>query len=136
MAKSKSTRIQARKSSSAQPMIIEEDLRPPTAAERRKGLKAIKALGLLQGNTPVNFYDLLNELLDVKGAIRLSQEAISKARDLMSDEGEKICTRELLEATDGVLSIALRALDQAYEHIDVPAIRDAWPTSPEEVTHG
>jgi hypothetical protein len=109
------------------------------AAERRKGLKAIKAVGLLQGNTPVNYHDLLNELLDVKGAIRLSREAVSRATDGVVgnvDKDEQIDVQELLSAAEGVLGMALRALDQAYEHIDTPAICDAWPTPAAEVAHG
>jgi hypothetical protein len=61
--------------------------------------------------------DVLNALLDIKGAIQLCQQASSN-----DTSGS-----ETIPAIDGTLTIAEAALERLYERLDVDAIRDAWP---------
>ena len=66
--------------------------------------------------------DVLNALLDIKGAIQLCQQASSN-----DTSGS-----ETIHAIDGALTLAEAALERLYEQLDMDAIRDAWPTRNQE----
>jgi hypothetical protein len=69
--------------------------------------------------------DVLNALQDIQSAIKLCQQAA--ANDTSGSE--------TTPAIDGVLTLALAAVERLYEQIDAEAIREAWPAAAEEVAH-
>ena len=86
-----------------------------------------------------NHGDLLNALIDIRGAVRLSHRAVSTAADLVGEHlpaDEAGGTGNILTDADGALTLVETALQRLYDQIDAPALRQAWPTSTEEGAHG
>ena len=62
---------------------------------------------------PVNYYDLLNELIDIKGAMRLARDGLEKAGDNFVgnvDRDEIVDPKELISAAHSVLGMAMQTL--------------------------
>lgn len=70
--------------------------------------------------------DLLNALLNLKGAIRLSREAVYN--QMNGNDG--------LVAAEGVLQLAENEMERIYAMVDCSRIAKAWPNAAEEVAHG
>ena len=88
---------------------------------------------------PVNYYDLLNELIDIKGAMRLARDGLEKAGDNFVgnvDRDEIVDPKELISAAHSVLGMAMQTLEHTYAQLDHSAIRESCPKSDEAVAHG
>lgn len=77
--------------------------------------------------------DVLNALLDIKGAVGLSRRAVSNTMDVVTLEHHALESQETLSATESVLTLAESAIERLYEQLD--AMRNNWPTAAEEVAH-
>jgi hypothetical protein len=67
--------------------------------------------------------DVLNALLDIKGAVRLSRQTV----------GDNVDGNASIEAVDGVLTLAEAAIERLYLQLD--GMRDTWPQVAAEVAH-
>ncbi|MDB6083721.1 MAG: hypothetical protein JWN43_1602 [Gammaproteobacteria bacterium] len=78
------------------------------------------------GAAPSDHCDVLNGLLNLKGAIRLSREAVYR----------QMGTNDDLVSAEGVLHLAEKEMERLYAMVDCPAIAKAWPSSIGEVAYG
>lgn len=70
--------------------------------------------------------DVLNALLNLKGAIRLSREAVYT----------QMGTDDDLVAAEGVLELAESEIERIYAILESAAVAKAWPFVTEAVPHG
>jgi hypothetical protein len=78
--------------------------------------------------------DVLNALLDIKGAMGISRRLVSSTADVVTLAEHAMESANTLSGVDGVLTLAEAAIERLYEQL--AAMSDAWPASREEVAHG
>ena len=69
--------------------------------------------------------DVINAVLNLKGAIHLSREAVYRKMGIDDD----------LVSAEAVLELAEAEIDRLNAMIDCNAVSEAWPTPSEEVAH-
>lgn len=78
--------------------------------------------------------DVINALLDIKGAVQLSRQAVYNTMNEVTLRDHPMESAVTLSSTDGVLNLAEAAIERLYDQL--AAIGDVWPTRSEEVAHG
>lgn len=82
----------------------------------------------------LDHFNVLNTLLDIKGAVRLSRKAVYDTMNEVTLRDHPTESAATLSSADGVLTLAENAIERLYERL--ASISDAWPASSEEVAHG
>lgn len=75
---------------------------------------------------PPDHFEVLNALLDIKGAVRLCQQMA----------GDDANGGELISDIEGTLTLALCAIERLYGQLDTAALRECWVRLQEEMAHG
>jgi hypothetical protein len=77
--------------------------------------------------------DVLNALLDIKGAVRLSRQAVYDTMNEATLRADPTESAAILSSTDGVLTLAENAIERLYEQLAV--MSEAWPVAAEGVAN-
>lgn len=81
-----------------------------------------------------NHGELLNALLDIKGAVQISRQAVYNTMSRVTLEDHPEDSADTLQAAEGTLTLAGAAIERLYEQIE--AAGKMWPEPIEEVTNG
>jgi hypothetical protein len=78
--------------------------------------------------------DLLNALLDIKGTVQISRQAVYNIMNTVTLREHPEEAAETLQAAEGALTLTEAAIERLYEQLDAMCM--VWPTEAEEVAHG
>ena len=77
---------------------------------------------------------LLDTLLDIKGAVTLSRQAIYNTMNPADMENHLEESAKTLQAAEGTLTMTEAAIERLYEQLE--AMGKSWPASSEDVSDG